>query len=58
MYRRQFTDPAFDALGEEIERIAAVAWEAYADSRKSPVSRRAGTEFADPDYELSVDWLA
>jgi len=56
-YREQFVDPAFDALSEEIERIAAVAWEAYSRSRKSPVTRKAGEEFAVSDYELSVDWI-
>jgi multimeric flavodoxin WrbA len=57
-YREHFFDPAFAPLGGEIERITEVAWEAYEDSRKSPVTRRAGEGFADPDYELSVDWLA
>jgi multimeric flavodoxin WrbA len=57
-YRHQFADPAFAAVEGEIERIAAVAWEAYRDSRKSPVTVKAGPEFSDPEYELSVDWLA
>lgn len=57
-YRRHFLDPAFGAVEAEIDRIAAIAWDAYSNSRKSPVTRRAGPGFADPDYELSVDWLA
>lgn len=57
-YRQHFFDPAFAPLADEIERIAAVAWEAYSQSRKSPVTRKAGPEFHDPDYDLSVDWLA
>jgi multimeric flavodoxin WrbA len=57
-YRQQFTDPAFEAARDEIEKITAIAWDAYENSRKSPVTRKAGPEFADPDYELSVDWLA
>jgi multimeric flavodoxin WrbA len=56
-YRTQFVDPAFDPLRNEIERIAAVAWDGYSDSRKSPITRKAGPEFADPEYDLSVDWL-
>ena len=36
----------------------AVAWDAYAHGRKAPHMRKAGSEFADPDYDLSVDWLA
>jgi len=57
-YRQRFGDPAFDALAAEIDRLADVAWEAYEDSRKAPRTRRAGPGFADPDYELSVDWIA
>jgi len=30
---------------------------AYSNSRKSPVTRKAGPDFADPDYDLAVDWL-
>jgi hypothetical protein len=50
--------PAFAPLEAELGRIAAAAWDAYSDSRKSPHTRRAGEGFADPEYELSVDWLA
>jgi multimeric flavodoxin WrbA len=57
-YLEHFVDPAFGPLREEIGRIADAAWDAYAHSRKSPNTRRAGDGFADPDYELSVDWLA
>jgi multimeric flavodoxin WrbA len=34
-----------------------VAWDAYEHSRKSPRTRKAGPEFADPDYDLAVDWI-
>jgi multimeric flavodoxin WrbA len=54
----QFQDPAYDRLAPELDRIAAAAWDAYANSRKSPHTRKAGPEFADPDYDLSVDWLS
>ena len=54
----QFQDRAFAPLAGELDKIAAAGWDAYAHSRKSPRTRKAGTEFADPDYELSVDWLA
>src|SRR5262249_51469477 len=52
----QFQDPAFDSLAAELDKIAAVAWDAYKHSRKSPRTRKAGNEFADPNYGLSVDW--
>jgi multimeric flavodoxin WrbA len=57
-FRAGFEDPAFRALDDELARIEAVAWEAFDGGRKAPRTRRAGDEFADPDYELSVDWLA
>lgn len=57
-YRQQFFDPAFSSLSGEIDRIAAVAWDAYVNSRKAPVTRKAGDEFNDPSYDLSVEWLA
>jgi multimeric flavodoxin WrbA len=54
----QFIDPAFDPLRGDLERIAAAAWDAYENSRKSPQTRKAGPQFADPDYDLAVDWIA
>jgi multimeric flavodoxin WrbA len=56
-YRRRFADPAFAPLKDEIGAIVAAAWDAYSNSRKSPVTRRAGDGYADPDYEIAVDWL-
>jgi hypothetical protein len=35
-----------------------IAWDGYCKARKSPITRKAGNEFADPGYDLSVDWLA
>jgi multimeric flavodoxin WrbA len=57
-YRQSFFDPSFRAEDEAIGRLEEIAWEAYTQSRKAPVTRRAGAGFADPAYELSVDWLA
>ena len=55
-FRRNFYDPAFNAEGEAIARLEALAWEAYKDDRKAPITRKAGRGFADPDYDLSVEW--
>jgi multimeric flavodoxin WrbA len=55
--RRRYYDPAFAPRDEDIEKILAIAWEAYKDDRKAPLIRRAGAGFADPDYELSIEWL-
>jgi hypothetical protein len=57
-YLAQFRDPLFAELSAELDRVAAAAWDAYSHSRKSPETRKAGPNFADPDYDLSTDWLA
>ena len=57
-FRVPYADPAFEPLGQEIDRLAAAAWDAYSHARKSPHTRRAGPGFADPDYESPLDWIA
>ena len=57
-FKGRFADPAFAPLADKIDALAEVAWDGYDDSRKTPVTRRAGVGFADPDYELSVEWLS
>jgi multimeric flavodoxin WrbA len=57
-YQAAFRDPAFQAEKEALARIEEIAWLAYKAERKAPVTRKAGRGYADPDYDLSVDWLA
>jgi multimeric flavodoxin WrbA len=52
-----YVDPAFREEHKALARIEIIAWEAYKEGRKSPVTRKAGPAFADPDYDLSIDWL-
>jgi multimeric flavodoxin WrbA len=56
-YRSAFSDAAFDPLRAELDAITDAAWDAYANGRKSPHTRPAGPGFADPGYEIAVDWL-
>jgi multimeric flavodoxin WrbA len=56
-FRRSFFDPAFQAEAEAIERLEAIAWDGYKSGRKAPITRKAGPSFADPDYDMSVEWL-
>jgi multimeric flavodoxin WrbA len=51
-----FVDPRFGAERAAIGRLEAIAWQNYRDGRKAPVTRKAGDRFADPGYELSVEW--
>jgi len=55
-FRARFFDPVYRAEDEAITRLEALAWEAYSKGRKAPLTRKAGSEFQDPDYELSVEW--
>src|SRR6267154_370023 len=57
-YRSRFADPVFQPLQRELDAIIAAAWDGYINSRKAPVTRKAGPGFADPSYDISVDWLA
>jgi multimeric flavodoxin WrbA len=56
-FRARFYDPAFDKLSAEIARLEEAAWDGYSNSRKSPLTQKAGPEFADPSYDLSIEWL-
>ena len=57
-FMSRFGDPAFDKLGPELDRICEAAWDGYDGYRKAPRTVKAGKAFADPEYDLSVDWLA
>ena len=57
-FKSRFQDPVFRPLEADLDRIAHAAWDGYANGRKAPLTRKAGPEFADPDYDLSVDWIA
>jgi multimeric flavodoxin WrbA len=57
-FRAAFVDPAFRGEDESIGRLEAIAWEAYHEGRKAPITRKAGPGYADPDYDLSVEWIA
>src|SRR5688500_169451 len=51
-----FFDPIYAKEKEALDRIEALAWQAFKDGHKAPVTRKAGPEFEDPDYDLSVEW--
>lgn len=57
-FRRAFFDPAFRPADDAIDRLEAIAWDGYVNDRKAPLTAKAGPGFADPDYELSVEWRA
>lgn len=55
--RERFSDPEFESVSAEVDRIIDVAWTGYDKYRKNPRTRKAGPEFADPDFELPIEWL-
>ncbi|MGZ5047093.1 MAG: flavodoxin family protein [Usitatibacter sp.] len=55
-FERSFYDPAFEKEKEAIARLEAIAWDAYVDDRKAPRTSKAGPGFADPGYDLSIEW--
>ena len=54
----QFFDPTYEAVAGELAKVEEVAWQAYQDKRKAPRTVKAGPGFADPDYDLSIEWKA
>ena len=55
--RTRFQGPEFERESDSVERVIAAAWENYTHSRKSPHTRKAGAAYADPDYDLAVEWI-
>jgi multimeric flavodoxin WrbA len=57
-FRARFDDSLFDGVGDALDAVVDTAWRSYSEHRKTPRTRKAGPEFADPSYDLSLDWLA
>jgi multimeric flavodoxin WrbA len=57
-FRRNFTDPRFDTLREELAKLEDLAWQNFSEGRKAPETVAAGPGYADPGYQLSVEWKA
>jgi len=53
----KFYDPAFDKVRGELDKVFEVAWDGYHVYRKSPRYKPAGRGYADPAYEVAVEWL-
>ena len=57
-FKASFIDPAFRAEDVSIARLEEIAWQAHTEYRKSPFTQKAGPDYADPDYDLSSEWVA
>jgi multimeric flavodoxin WrbA len=57
-FRASFIDPAFGVEADSIARLEEIAWQAFNEGRKAPFTQKAGPGYADPDYDLSTEWIA
>lgn len=57
-FMRSFVDPAFEPVKDALAQVEQVAWQNYDAGRKAPITQKAGSEFADPSYDMSVEWKA
>ena len=55
-FDQQFFDPAYDQARAELDKVFEIAWDGYIQSRKAPRTKPAGPKYADPTYQLSVEW--
>ena len=53
----KFYDPAFDEVKAELEKVFEKAWDGYSVYRKSPRKKAAGPDYAEPSFELPLEWL-
>jgi len=53
----RFHDPVFEEVAAELEKVFERAWNGYIEYRKSPRRAPAGPGFAQPSYELPLEWL-
>jgi len=56
-FLERFYDPAFHGVPGQLAAVHDVAWDGYHAYRKTPRTQKAGPGFADPDFEVAVEWL-
>src|SRR5450830_232120 len=57
-FQQSFVDPTCNEVKKALSKVEQVAWVNYVEGQKSPITEKAGAHFADPDYDLSVEWKA
>ncbi|TFW05398.1 flavodoxin family protein [Oxalobacteraceae bacterium OM1] len=51
-----FRHASYEKVKDALDAVEAVAWDNYMQSNKPAATEKAGPGFADPDYDLSVEW--
>lgn len=57
-FAKSFADPAFVSVKEALAQVETVAWNNYVNGRKTPTTEKAGPEFVDPQFDMSIEWRA
>jgi len=58
-FQKSFVDPTFIKVKDALAEVEEVAWNNYHEKgHKAPITEKAGGEFFNPDYDLSVEWKA
>ena len=55
-FLNSFGHPDFQQEQQALDKVEQVAWNTYSNSKKPARTQKAGPGFADPEYELSVEW--
>jgi multimeric flavodoxin WrbA len=55
-FMASFSHPSYEAVKDAVDQVEAIAWDNYIHHRKPLRTEKAGPEFTDPDYDLSVEW--
>jgi multimeric flavodoxin WrbA len=55
-FHSSFGHPSYGEIKEALATVEETAWNNYINEHKLARTEKAGGEFADPDYDLSVEW--
>jgi multimeric flavodoxin WrbA len=55
-FHSSFRHPDFRKADAALAQLEDIAWQMYADEKKPAGTAKAGPGFADPDYDLSIEW--
>src|SRR4051812_40507083 len=55
-FQASFSHPSFGKVKDALAAVEEVAWDNYSNERKTARTEKAGPGFADPGYDLSVEW--
>ncbi|MBI2312876.1 MAG: flavodoxin family protein [Betaproteobacteria bacterium] len=56
-FLQKFYDPVFEEVRAELDKVFEKVWDSYIAYRKSPRLAPAGPGFAEPGFEVAVEWL-